>query len=146
MKINKDLIIENTNTSLNAVASYINNPYDILYSSSTAKTGSVTLSQNPTNYKFIVIEWGALQYTNNWKIQQTIIFSPVSGRTYNFSNCFYDHSGNKQIYVSWTNYTINGSVISVPTSDSNQAGTVGASTAYTASTPCWGILRVFGWK
>lgn len=146
MKINKDLIIENTNTSLNTVAEYINSPYDLLYSSSTAKTGNVTLSQNPTNYKFIVIEWGALQYTNNWKIQQTIIVSPVSGRTYNFSNCFYDHEGNKQIYVSWTNYTINGSVISVPTSGSNQAGTVGANNAYTASVPCWGILRVFGWK
>lgn len=146
MEINKDLIIEDTNTSLNTVADYINNPYDLLYSSSTAQVGNISLSANATNYKFIVIEWGALQYTSNWKIQQTIIVSPVSGRTYNFSNCFYDHAGNKQIYVSWTNYTINGNIISVPRNESNHAGTVGASTSYTASAPCWGILRVFGWK
>lgn len=104
------------------------------------------MSANSTNYKFIVIEWGALQYTNYWYTQQSIVFSPVNGRTYIFFNCFYDHADNKQIYVSWTNYTINGNIISAPKNDSNQAGTVGTSNSYTAVTPCWGILRVFGWK
>jgi hypothetical protein len=147
MIINKDLIISDTSKSLNDVTNYIDGQGVILYENSTAQANTtITLSDSFLNYDHIIIEWKARGYTDYFNHYQTMVSKPVNNRAYCVPSAFYNHTNN-QIYAVCTYYKIKeNNKIEIGNSGSSQAGTVGASNAYTANPGVWGIIRVIGYK
>lgn len=110
---------------------------NVLYSNSTGSTTSVALTENATNYQFLLIELTPKQYLDALGTNYQLIIP--SNKTYSTSFCTY--SSNNQLYGMSFKYTIQNNKITI---DWNQAGTVGANNAYWGNSNVYAITKVIG--
>lgn len=109
----------------------------ILYDNDKGTTSIAELSDIPTKYEILIIEWEATTYTDVWKKETTVILHP-SEADYSKNSSFYN-SENARIYSTQTVYNISNNKITIT---QNQGGSVGASTAYSSNGNVWAIKKV----
>lgn len=140
-KVKADDMNEIKSVVNNNANEFINKLPVTLFENQSGSYSNIVLNDSAANYSKLYIETKGLQYTDYIKDGFLVIDNP-NGKTVSTSNTFYNFSNN-QIYVVDTIFTISGTSITI---SGNQAGTVGAASAYGGNGNCLGITKVLGYK
>lgn len=110
MKINEDLLIGNTDTSLKDVSNDLSHlkPYVLFNTSSVAAADSYTLSDSAANYQYLEIFYQNTRYNSMWLYDK--VFSP-NGKTINLFSCGVGDDNGDTLWICTGRYTINGNKI-----------------------------------
>lgn len=112
MKINKDLVIEDTNTSLEDITDELSHlkPY-VLYENETSasSTTSYTLSDSAANYKYLEIFYANNNYANMYLYNKV---SNPNGKTVNLFSCGVGEDNGATLWICSGRYSISNKTIS----------------------------------
>lgn len=154
MKINKDLVIEDTNNSLKNISDKVDNNISlltptVLYDGGVNGTvGNVTLSDNWENYSYIEVFYRRLEYETNSVRSSTDL---VNGKNFVLEGmCCFQGYGNG-FWWGWKQFKFTTGSKTVTTSVWGNAYVTGSGQGVTTQTSSSSdntirIMKILGWK
>lgn len=111
---------------------------NVLYSNSTGSTTSVALTENATNYQFLLIELTPKQYTA--LLTDDYMFIIPKNYSFGKSIAWFD-KGNNRTYSLYFKISISGKTITIT---DNQGGSTDSNSSYWGNSNVYAISKVIG--